>query len=148
MSSKIKPTDEQARIIEGAGKHTEMMVNATAGSGKSSVMCMIAAEHPVNSLLLTFNKALAVEASEKFPSWVSCRTTHSLAYGHFGVGLQDAERNLLYVALTRAKSFLGYNDTVQQMIGRVHGGVSDPDCFDLEKEIRELDRELEYTLDN
>lgn len=84
----IKPTDEQARIIEGAGKHTEMMVNATAGSGKSSVMCMIAAEHPVNSLLLTFNKALAVEASEKFPSWVSCRTTHSLAYGHFGVGIQ------------------------------------------------------------
>lgn len=54
----------------------------------TSTLCMVAAEHVVPSLMLTFNKSLADEAKSRFPSWCECRTTHSLAYASFGAMLQ------------------------------------------------------------
>lgn len=88
MSDVIVPTQEQENIIELAGSHSELLIEAAAGAAKSSTLVMIANNVPENSIMLTFNKALAVEAEEKFPSWVDCKTTHSLAYGVFGAPLQ------------------------------------------------------------
>lgn len=88
MSNAIVPTAEQDNVVMMAGKHSELLIEAYAGAAKSSTLVMVAEENPVNSILLTFNKALAVEAASKFPSWVTCKTTHSLAYGVFGVPLQ------------------------------------------------------------
>lgn len=88
MSNVIVPTAEQLNVVAMAEKHSELLIEAYAGAAKSSTLAMVAEANPVNSILLTFNKALAVEAGEKFPSWVTCKTTHSLAYGVFGVPLQ------------------------------------------------------------
>ncbi|MNC27344.1 ATP-dependent DNA helicase Rep [compost metagenome] len=76
------------------------------------------------------------------------------------VGLQDMERNLLYVALTRVKKILGYNLTVCQMIERC-GGLTQyeheltseldiDDLFDqtVGKQVRQLDRELKEIIGN
>lgn len=56
------------------------------------------------------------------------------------VGLQDMERNLLYVALTRAKLMLVYNDTVGEMIARCN--IQNVDRLetdlDVERAIQEL----------
>jgi ABC-type cobalamin/Fe3+-siderophores transport system ATPase subunit len=50
-------------------------------SGKTSVLVAIAKEiNPSNGIYLAYNKAIATEASKKFPKNVSCMTTHSLAY--------------------------------------------------------------------
>lgn len=84
----FKNTPEQDNVIAMAVKHSELLIEAYAGAAKSTTLAKVAEANPVNSILLTFNKALAVEAGEKFPSWVTCKTTHSLAYGVFGVPLQ------------------------------------------------------------
>lgn len=83
----IKPTSEQEYSIDLSKGNRVVKVEAGAGCGKSSTLAMIANANCVPSLYLTFNKTLADEAKEKFPSWVECRTTHSLAYAKFGVNL-------------------------------------------------------------
>ena len=88
MSNKIVPTDEQNNVVEKSKIHRAMKISAYAGAAKTSTLCMVAEEHVVPSLMLTFNKSLADEAKGRFPSWVECRTTHSLAYASFGAQLQ------------------------------------------------------------
>lgn len=63
------------------------------------------------------------------------------------VGLQDMERNLLYVALTRTKKLLGYNDTVTMMINRVkryESTVSSKFDDAIRREIRELEMDYDF----
>jgi len=87
--SVIVPTAEQKGVIELSKIHNEIKIAAYAGAAKTSTLTMVAEEHIVPSLFLTFNKALAVDAQARFPSWVECRTTHSLAYQAFGAPLQN-----------------------------------------------------------
>lgn len=87
--SLIVPTDEQNNVCEMSLIHRLMKISAYAGAAKTSTLCMVAERLVVPSLMLTFNKSLAVEARERFPSWVECRTTHSLAYASFGTQLQS-----------------------------------------------------------
>lgn len=84
MSNKIVPTEEQQEIIKTFKTTRVLKVNACAGSGKSSTLKMLSNENKVPSLYICFNKSVAEEAREKFPSHVECRTTHSLAYAEFG----------------------------------------------------------------
>lgn len=85
----IVPTHEQDTIVELSKSSTELKISAYAGAAKTSTLVMIAMANQQKSLMLTFNKALADEAKDRFPSWVECRTTHSLAYQHFGAKLRD-----------------------------------------------------------
>lgn len=86
--SVIVPTDEQDNVVAMSKLHRQMKISAYAGAAKTSTLVMVANEMVVPSLMLTFNKSLADEAKERFPSWVECRTTHSLAYASFGAQLQ------------------------------------------------------------
>jgi hypothetical protein len=88
MSNVIVPTDEQNNVVAMSKLHRAMKIRAYAGAAKTSTLCMVAEEHVVPSLMLTFNKALADEAKNRFPSWVECRTTHSLAYASFGAQMR------------------------------------------------------------
>lgn len=88
MTNVIVPTDEQNNVVAMSKIHRAMKIRAYAGAAKTSTLCMVAEEHVVPSLMLTFNKSLAEEAKGRFPSWVECRTTHSLAYASFGAQLQ------------------------------------------------------------
>ncbi len=91
--NKLKPTHEQLEILKlfkETGKDT-VKVNAVSGSGKTSSLLMLAEDNPKRSLYICFNKSNAEEATKRFPSHVTCCTTHSLAYNavasHFG-GMQ------------------------------------------------------------
>lgn len=76
------------------------------------------------------------------------------------VGLQDGERNLLYVAATRVKVMLGYNQTVNDLIERasaitqyeheITNELDIDDLFDetMGKQVRQLDRELKHCLED
>lgn len=84
MSSRFTPTEEQLAILE-AFKHSRVLkINAIAGSGKTSTLELLAEAHKEPTLLLAFNKAIADEASRRFPPHVICRTMNSLAYAEFG----------------------------------------------------------------
>ena len=78
-------TDEQNKIIE-AMKRPDcklIKINAVSGAGKSSTLVEIAKALKIKSgLYISYNKAIATEASEKFSAEVLCKTIHSLAYGY------------------------------------------------------------------
>jgi superfamily I DNA/RNA helicase len=100
--SNFKPTSQQLAIVESFKTTRVLKVNAIAGSGKTSTLELLAAANPTPSLLLAFNKAIAEEASTRFPSHVECRTMHSLAFSSFGRKLahklnfsQDRKKNTL-----------------------------------------------------
>ena len=74
-------TQEQVDIVQAVKSNELVKVNACAGSGKTSVLIAIAKEvKPKNGIYLAYNKAIATEASRKFPSTIACKTTHALAY--------------------------------------------------------------------
>jgi superfamily I DNA/RNA helicase len=88
MSSKFSPTQEQIEIVKAFGTTRVLKVNAVAGSGKTSTLELLAQEYVQPSLLLAFNKAIADEASSRFPSHVNCKTMNSVAYSVHGRALQ------------------------------------------------------------
>lgn len=80
----MKATQEQLDIIFAAKQGRDLCIQARSGSGKTSTLVMTANEVIKPSLYLAYNKAMAEEAKEKFPSHVEVRTTHSLAYAYVG----------------------------------------------------------------
>lgn len=80
----FKITSEQEDIIEHIKSGKDLKVLANAGSAKTTSLVLAAEECVTPILYLTFNRNMADEAREKFPSWVEVRTTHSLAYQKYG----------------------------------------------------------------
>ncbi|MYW00044.1 UvrD-helicase domain-containing protein [Streptomyces sp. SID3343] len=79
------PTAEQTAIVDAfvAGRH--LVVEARAGTGKTSTLRLAAQAMPnKKGLYVAYNKAIQVEAAASFPASVQCKTAHSLAFG--GVG--------------------------------------------------------------
>jgi F-box protein, helicase, 18 len=77
-------TDEQAAVVnylKESDKDELVLVNAIAGAGKTYLLTQIAKQVPhTQGIYLAYNKSVATEAQEKFPSSISCSTIHSLAY--------------------------------------------------------------------
>lgn len=78
-------TDEQQKIL---ATNSNLVINAVAGSGKTTTLIAYAKSRPSNSkiLYLAFNKTVKTEAMQKFAaagiSNVRVETAHSLAYDH------------------------------------------------------------------
>lgn len=85
---KFTPTAEQQASVALVKANQKVKLNAYAGCSKTTTLTMVADDLPVNSLYLAYNKAMAIEAKEKFPSWVKVSTTHALAYAVYGRELQ------------------------------------------------------------
>lgn len=84
----IKKTTEQEQVI--ADNSQTLVVNAFAGTGKTTTLIEYAKARPQESILyLAFNRAVKDDAQKKFPSNVRCVTTHGLAYREFGVIYKD-----------------------------------------------------------
>lgn len=76
-------TDEQEAVASSNANN--LVVNAYAGSGKTSTLVEYARRRPEERLLyLAFNKAIKEEAANKFPRNVRCITTHGLAFPSHG----------------------------------------------------------------
>jgi len=84
----FKATGEQLHIVELSKNHRVVKVEAGAGCTKTTTLALVAQANQVPSLYLAFNKKLVEDAEGKFPSWVTRKTTHSVAYGAFGAQLQ------------------------------------------------------------
>jgi superfamily I DNA/RNA helicase len=73
------PTDEQLVAIEKFCTGQSLRITAFAGAGKTSTLQFLANENSRRGLYLAFNRSIAMEAKERFPSHVDCRTTHAIA---------------------------------------------------------------------
>lgn len=89
MSSR-RPTPEQDAAVEAFRSGTDLVLQAGAGTGKTTTLTMLGAATRRQGQYLAFNKAIAQEARRKFQSNVRCSTAHSLAFK--AIGHQFAER--------------------------------------------------------
>jgi len=88
--SGLAPTPEQQAIIDAAATGKTVAISAGAGTGKTSTLKMIAEARPKTRMLyVAYNKAIQVEADKSFPSNVTTKTAHSLAYREFGAPMRD-----------------------------------------------------------
>jgi DNA helicase-2/ATP-dependent DNA helicase PcrA len=92
-----EPTPEQAAILAAAvGTTDNLLVNALAGTGKTSTIEMIcAAIQGIPILYLAFNKRIVDEAVKRMPSHVECRTQNSVGHRVWG---QATGRRLVVAA--------------------------------------------------
>lgn len=85
MATKIRPNDEQREIMDAVADGKNTIVVAGAGTGKTSTMELVARALPKARILyLAFNKAAQLDAADRMPRNVTCKTSHGLAYGPVG----------------------------------------------------------------
>jgi len=78
------PTPEQRAAVDAflAGGH--LVLQAGAGTGKTTTLAMLGRSTGRRGTYLAFNKAVATDAKRAFPPNVTCKTGHALAFA--GVG--------------------------------------------------------------
>ena len=77
---KIVLTQQQIDCIEAAKQGTDVKIKAYAGTGKTATLVEIAKVLPGRGLYLAYNKAIQLDAVQKFPKTVDCKTAHAIAY--------------------------------------------------------------------
>lgn len=75
-----KPSEEQDAILEAFFEHGDIKILAGAGTGKTTTLQLLANSTKSKITYLTFNKATAVEARDRFASNVSATTIHAFAH--------------------------------------------------------------------
>ncbi len=79
-NSEITPTAEQQQILDAFATGESLVIEAGAGTGKTSTLKMIAASTDRKGLYLVYNKKAAYDAKKKFTGTnTEALTTHSLA---------------------------------------------------------------------
>ncbi len=85
--SGIKYTDEQTEIFDKARAGWSFVVEAGAGTGKTSTLARAAELMPLppsSILYLAYNKAIVLDSRKAFPRGVTCSTAHSVAFRALG----------------------------------------------------------------
>lgn len=78
------PTDEQRDALERFATKADLVIEAGAGTGKTSTLRLLAESTDRRGLYVAFNKAIVLEAEAKMPRNVTCKTAHALAYAAVG----------------------------------------------------------------
>ncbi|MEU9382490.1 UvrD-helicase domain-containing protein [Streptomyces sp. NPDC048279] len=80
----MKLTDEQTAALDAfhAGQH--LVLQAGAGTGKTETLSQLARSTTRRGRCLAYNRAIACDATARFPDTVQCKTTHALAYTALG----------------------------------------------------------------
>ena len=77
----MTPTIEQQAIIDAARSPASLMVNALAGTGKTTTLTMLAKALPKEpTLALAFNKKIKEELEKRFPSHFTVMTMNGLGH--------------------------------------------------------------------
>lgn len=110
------PTPEQTAIFDAALTRSEsIMINAYAGTGKSTTMEMLSHRLPpeTSALALAFNKTIAVELEKRLPKTFVVKTFNGLGHSAFGkaIGkrliLDERKLGRLVTALFKSYGYQG-----------------------------------------
>lgn len=85
-----RPTPEQDAAIAAFRGGADLVLQAGAGTGKTTTLTMLGKATRWQGRYIAFNKAIATEAEKKFGGNVRCSTAHKLAFK--AVGHRFAER--------------------------------------------------------
>ncbi|KRA37917.1 MULTISPECIES: UvrD-helicase domain-containing protein [unclassified Nocardioides] len=109
---KFPPTDEQQAAIDAFASGANFVLEAGAGTGKTSTLQFLAESAPRRrGLYLAFNSAIAAESRTKFPSNITVKTTHALAMAGTSFQFQPRLKNAK-VPLKIAAARLGITSPV------------------------------------
>ncbi|MEU2425515.1 UvrD-helicase domain-containing protein [Streptomyces sp. NPDC007851] len=78
------PTDEQIQASDSFRSGRHLVLQAGAGTGKTTTLAMLAASTKQRGRYLAFNKDIARDAANRFPRTVICKTAHATAYAALG----------------------------------------------------------------
>ncbi|WP_078894875.1 UvrD-helicase domain-containing protein [Streptomyces sp. CT34] len=86
VRSEPRPTEEQEEVADGGASGANMVVDAGAGTGKTTTLVMTAARMTGLGLYTSFTRSSVESAKSAFPDGgsVSCKTAHSLAFAAVG----------------------------------------------------------------
>ncbi|CAL9329204.1 ATP-dependent DNA helicase Rep [Streptomyces sp. enrichment culture] len=106
-----EPTAEQAAAAAAfdAGEH--LVIQAGAGTGKTTTLALLAHATKRRGRYLAFNRAIAQAAAQTFPRTVICKTAHALAYAAIGHRYQ-ARLNAPRIPSWRTGMELGINRSI------------------------------------
>jgi superfamily I DNA/RNA helicase len=77
----VTPTPEQSAIIDAAKRPESLIVNALAGTGKTTTLTMLAKALPAEpALALAFNKKIKEELEKRFPKNFTVMTMNGLGH--------------------------------------------------------------------
>ena len=76
----LRPVAEPQYAVDLFLAGGNLRVDAYAGTGKTTTLGLLARSKPGRALYLAFNRSIARDARLRFPSHVTCATTHSVAY--------------------------------------------------------------------
>ena len=79
-ASSFQPVMEQQRAVELFHSGGNLRIDAYAGTGKTTTLRLLATSKPGRAQYLAFNRSIAAEAQQRFPAYVKCATTHSVAF--------------------------------------------------------------------
>ncbi|MDR6680176.1 UvrD-helicase domain-containing protein [Pseudomonas oryzihabitans] len=89
-------TNEQAPVI--ASNARKLLIQAFAGTGKTTTLEGYASAHSdVKMLYLCYNKPVEIQAKNRFPRNVTCKTAHGLAYAVYGTQYQHKRADNLRI---------------------------------------------------
>ncbi|MGW7786076.1 UvrD-helicase domain-containing protein [Streptomyces tricolor] len=80
----MKPTDEQTAATDAFRAGDHLALQAGAGTGKTTLLEMLALCTPRLGRYFAYNRSIAQEATTRFPRTVQCKTAHALAYAAVG----------------------------------------------------------------
>ncbi|WHU46922.1 UvrD-helicase domain-containing protein [Gordonia sp. L191] len=80
----MQPTSEQGEIIDAARQGSSLVVQAGAGTGKTTTLKQVSEHVRKQTIYIAYNRVTADEARRKFPRHVDSRTMHSLAFRAVG----------------------------------------------------------------
>ncbi|MFC3452692.1 UvrD-helicase domain-containing protein [Amycolatopsis speibonae] len=83
MSSR-RPTAEQEAAVEAFRRGDDLVLQAGAGTGKTTTLTMLGAASRWQGRYLAFNRSIAREAQRRFRGNVRCSTAHALAFKAVG----------------------------------------------------------------
>jgi superfamily I DNA/RNA helicase len=80
----FQPTDEQQTAAEAYQAGDHLVLQAGAGTGKTTTLALLAASTSRRGRYLAYNRAIARDAATRFPPTVICKTAHAMAYAAIG----------------------------------------------------------------
>jgi hypothetical protein len=112
--SDLKPTEEQQAVIDNANDGETFVVDAVAGSGKTSTLRMAAeAMSDRRILYLVYNRAASDDAKKVFPKNVEVKTTSALAFKEYAGDYKHRLIGAPYVPARQTAKMLGINSKIQ-----------------------------------
>ncbi|MFD5861481.1 UvrD-helicase domain-containing protein [Streptomyces chartreusis] len=80
----MNPTDEQAAAADAFHAGDHLALQAGAGTGKTTTLALLARTTGRRGRYLAYNRAIAQDATARFPKNVLCKTAHALAFAAVG----------------------------------------------------------------